>query len=194
MGSAYLAGRTVVLHDPPDADRRQQGLIVRQEPRAAALDAAEESHVQRRGRRGRGQGRAAGDYRVSARAAEVPEAGRTHSEGRAAGRASGNRQDAAGARDCGRSECSVLLDFRFGLRGNVRRRGREPRARSVRAGQEERSLHHLHRRNRRRGTPSRRRPRRRTRRARADFESVAGGDGRLRIERRRHSDGGDQPS
>ena len=46
-----LARRTVVLHDPPDADRRKQGAVVRQEPRAAALHAAEESHVQGRGRR-----------------------------------------------------------------------------------------------------------------------------------------------
>ena len=32
--------------------RRQQGAVVRQEPRAPALDAAEEGHVQGRGRRG----------------------------------------------------------------------------------------------------------------------------------------------
>ncbi len=39
--------------------------------------------------------------------------------------------------------------------------GASPRARHVRAGQEERALHHLHRRNRRGRPPSRRRPRRR---------------------------------
>ncbi len=81
----------------------------------------------------------------------------------------------------------------FGLRRNVRRRGRQPRARSVRTGQEERPLHHLHRRNRRRRPPSRRGPGRRSRRARADPEPVAGGNGRLRIERRRHPGRGDQP-
>ena len=75
-----------------------KALSFRQEPRAPALLAAEEGHVQgRRGRR-RGQGRAAGDHRVPARAAEVPEAGRPHSQGRAADRSARHRQDAAGAR------------------------------------------------------------------------------------------------
>jgi len=50
----------------------------------------------------------------------------------------------------------------------------------VRTGQEERPLHHLHRRNRRRRPPSRRGPRRRQRRARADPQPAAGRDGRLR--------------
>ncbi len=45
-------GCLVVLHDPADADRRQQSALLRQEPGAAALHAAEEGHVQRRGRRG----------------------------------------------------------------------------------------------------------------------------------------------
>ena len=52
-------------------------------------------------------------------------------------------------------------------------------ARHVRAGQEERALHHLHRRNRRRRPPSRCRPRRRQRRARADPQPAPRGDGRL---------------
>ena len=151
------------LHDAADAERRKQGAQLRQEPRAPALHAAEEGDVQGRRRRRRGQGRAAGDHRVPARAAEVPEARRPHSQGRAADRTSGNRQDAAGARDRRRSQRAVLLDLRLGLRRNVRRRRREPRPRPVRAGQEERALHHLHRRNRRRRPPSRRRPRRRTR-------------------------------
>ncbi len=58
---------------------------------------------------------------------------------------SGNRQDFACPRDCRRSERSVLLDFRFGLRRNVRRRRRQPRSRPFRAGQEECALHHFHR-------------------------------------------------
>jgi len=40
---------------------------------------------------------------------------------------------------------SVLHDFRLGFRRNVRGRGRIPRARHVRAGQEACALHHLHR-------------------------------------------------
>ena len=67
-------------------------------------------------------------------------------------------------------------------------------ARHVRARQEERALHHLHRRNRRRRAASRRRPGRRQRRARADAEPDAGGDGRLRVQRGRHPDRGDQPA
>jgi cell division protein FtsJ len=55
-----------------------------------------------------------------------------------------------------------------------------PRARHVRAGEEARAVHHLHRRDRRGRPPARRRPGRRQRRARADAEPDAGRDGRLR--------------
>ena len=82
----------------------------------------------------------------------------------------------------------------LGLRRDVRGRRRLARARPVRAGQEERALHHLHRRDRRRRPPPRRRPGRRPRRARADAEPAPGGDGRLREQRRRHPDRGHQPS
>ena len=44
---------------------------------------------------------------------------------------SGNRQDAARSRDCGRGQRAFLLHLRVGLRGNVCRRGRKPRPRSV---------------------------------------------------------------
>jgi cell division protease FtsH len=81
----------------------------------------------------------------------------------------------------------------LGLRRDVRRRRREPRARPLRAGQEERALHHLHRRDRRRRAPPRRRARRRARRARADAQPAPRRDGRLRVQRRRDPDRGDQP-
>ncbi|MEZ6022609.1 MAG: hypothetical protein R3C16_04150 [Hyphomonadaceae bacterium] len=42
----------------------------------------------------------------------------------------------------GGSQRAVLLHLRLGLRRDVRRRRRIPRARHVRAGQEERALHH----------------------------------------------------
>ena len=122
-----------------------KALELRQVARAPAFLAAEEGDVQGRGRRRGSQGRAAGDHRVPAGAAEVPEAGRTHSQGRPAGRFSRNRQDPAGPRHRRRSQRAVLLDLRFGFRRNVRRRRRQPRSRSVRTGQEERPLHHLHR-------------------------------------------------
>ena len=51
-GAVRSARCAVVHHDPPDADRRQQGAVVRQEPCPPALHAAEEGHVQGRGRRG----------------------------------------------------------------------------------------------------------------------------------------------
>ncbi len=159
----------------------------------SSLD-AEEGDVQGRRRRRRSEGRAAGDHRVPARAAEVPEARRPHPEGRAAHGVARHGQDAARARGRRRSERPVLLDQRLGLRRDVRRRRRVARARPVRAGQEERALHHLHRRDRRRRPSPRRGPRRRTRRARADAQPAARRDGRLRVERGRHPHRRDQPS
>ena len=194
LGAHPAADRLLDLLHAPDAERRQQGALVRQEQGEAVVELAEEGDVQGRRRRRRGEGRAAGDHRVPEGAAEVPEARRPHSEGRAADGPSGNRQDAAGARGRRRSQRAVLLDQRLGLRRDVRRRRRVARARPVRAGQEERALHRLHRRDRRRRPPSRRRPRRRPRRARADAQPAARRDGRLRVERRRHPRRGHQPS
>ena len=134
-----------LLH-APGAERRQQGAVVRQEQGEAVVVRAEEGDVPRRRRRGRSEERAAGDHRVPQGTAEVPEARRPHSEGRAADGPAGNRQDLAGARGRRRSERAVLLDQRLRLRRDVRRRRRVARARPVRAGQEERALHHLHRR------------------------------------------------
>ena len=71
--------------------------------------------------------------------------------------------------------------------------GASPRPRPLRAGQEERPLHHLHRRDRRRRSSPWRRPRRRTRRARADPQPAPRRDGRLRVQRRRHPRRRDQP-
>jgi cell division protease FtsH len=70
-------------------------------------------------------------------------------EGRAAGRPARHRQDAARARHRGRGGRAVLHHLGLRLRRDVRGRRREPRARHVRAGQEERALHRLHRRDRR---------------------------------------------
>jgi hypothetical protein len=108
--------------------------------------------------------------------------------------APGHRQDAAGQGHRRRGQGAVLQHLRLRLRRDVRRRRRQPRARHVRAGQEERALHHLHRRDRRRRPPAWRRPGRRQRRARADAQPDAGRDGRLRDQRGRHRDGGHQPA
>ncbi len=51
-GAVRLARSALDHHDPADADWRQQSAFLRQEPRAPALHAAEESYLQRRRRRG----------------------------------------------------------------------------------------------------------------------------------------------
>ena len=57
----------------------------------------------------------------------------------------GHGQDAAGEGDRRRSGRGVLQHQRFGFRGDVRGRGREPRARHVRAGAQEYALPDFHR-------------------------------------------------
>ena len=152
--------RLDLLH-APDAVRLRPRHGLRQVQGQAADRGAWPRHLRGRRRRRRGQGRSRGDRRVPARPAEVPAARRQDPARRAAGRPSRHRQDAAGARHRRRGQRAVLHHLRLGLRRDVRRRRRQPRPRHVRPGQEERALHHLHRRNRRGRPPSRRRPRRR---------------------------------
>ena len=162
--------------------------------RAPADREARPRHLRGRRRHRRGQGRARGDRRLPEGPAEVPAPGRQDPQGLLAGRPAGHRQDAAGARHRRRGQRAVLHHLGLRLRRDVRRRRRQPRARHVRAGQEERALHRVHRRDRRRRPPSWRGPGRRQRRARADAEPAAGRDGRLRVQRRRHPDRRHQPS
>src|SRR4026208_2494499 len=100
----------------------------------------------------------------------------------------------ARAGDGRRDESSVLLDLRLGLRRDVRRRRRGAGARHVRAGEEARAVHRVHRRDRRGRPAARRGARRRQRRARADAQPAAGGDGRVRIAGRGDRDRRDQPA
>ena len=188
------AGRRVDLLHAPDAGRGARGHGLRQVQGQAADRAQGPQDLRGRRRRGRGQGRAAGGRRLPEGPGQVPAPGRQDSQGRPAGRPSRHRQDPAGPRRRGRGGRALLLDLGLGLRRDVRRRRRQPRARHVRTGQEERALHHLHRRDRRRRSSPRRRPGRRQRRARADAEPAAGRDGRLRVQRRHHPDRRDQPS
>ena len=181
VGPDAAADRRLDLLHAPDAGRRQGRRVqLRQEQGAHARRGQQHHHLRRRRRLRRGQGRGQGTGRLPEGPAEVPEARRPHSARRAAGRPSGHRQDLAGQGDRRRGQGAVLLDLRLRLRRDVRRRRRGARARHVRAGQEERALHHLRRRDRRGRPPPRRRPRRRQRRARADAEPDAGRDGRLR--------------
>jgi hypothetical protein len=117
----------------------------------------------------------------SSRTRRSSAAGRADPARRAARRRARLRQDAAGEGDRGRGGCAVLLDLRLGLRRDVRRRRREPRARPVQAGQGIVALHHLPRRDRRRRSAPRRRVQPgRARRARADAQRDPRRDGRLR--------------
>ena len=179
---------------PGHERRRPRRHGLRQVQGQAADREQDPRHLRGRGGRGRGQGRAGRDRRVPEGARQVPAPGRQDPQGRAAGRPPRHRQDAAGPRGRRRGGRALLLHLRLRLRGDVRGRGRQPRARHVRAGQEERPLHHLHRRDRRGGPPPRRRPGRRQRRARADAEPAPRGDGRLRGQRGHHPDRGHQPA
>ena len=70
---------------------------------------------------------------------------------------SGLRQDAARQGDRRRGRCAVLLDLGLRLRGDVRGRRRQPRARPLQASQGKLAVHHLPRRDRRRRPTPRRR-------------------------------------
>ena len=79
VGAVPADDRLLGLLHAPDAERRQQGAVVRQEQGEAVVELAEEGHVQGRRRRRRSEGRAPGNHRVPQGAAEVPEARRPHS-------------------------------------------------------------------------------------------------------------------
>ena len=194
VAAVHRADRRVDIPVAADAGRRRQGARLRQVARQAPHRGAWPRHLRGRRRRRRGQAGPAGDRRVPARSRKVPAARRQDSARRAAGRPARHRQDADRARRRRRGQRAVLHHFGLRLRRDVRRRRRLARARHVRAGQEERALHHLHRRDRRGRPPSRRRPRRRQRRARADAQPAAGRDGRLRGQRRHHPDRRHQPA
>ncbi len=165
---------------------------VEQDARQALKD-GNVHHLCGRGRRRRGQERTPGDRRVPSRARALWRHRRPHSQGRAAGRPPRNGQDAAGALDCGRGRRAVSLRQRVGLRRDVCRRRRQPRPQAVQGSAQAPGQHHLHRRARRR-RPQPRQPVPQPRRARADPESAARRDGRLRAEpgHRRHCR--DQPA
>ncbi len=153
-----------------------------------------EDHLRRRRGRGRGDRGARGDQGLPRQPGQVPGDRRQDPQGRAALRPARHRQDAARPRGGWRGRRALLLDLRLGLRRDVRRRRRVPRARPVRAGQGQRPGDHLRRRDRRRRPAPRRGTRRRSRRARADAEPAARRDGRLRRQGRRDPDRGHQPS
>ena len=183
-----------VLDDEQRPGRREPRDELRQVARQAAQQGHAEDDVRRRGGRGRGGRGAVRDQGLPAEPGPLPGPGREDPQGRAALRPARHRQDAAGPGRRRRGGRAVLHDLRLGLRRDVRRRRRLPRARPVRAGQAERPLHHLRRRDRRGRPPARRRPGRRPRRARADAQPAARRDGRLRRPQQRHPHRRDEPA
>ena len=169
---------------PPGPRRADDG---RQVARQSLRRDRHQGDVQGRRRRRRSEVRAAGGGRVSARSEVLWPAWRAGAERRSAGRSAGDRQDAAGEGGRRRGRRAVLLDFRLGIRRNVRRRRRRARARSVRAGAQGRALHHLHRRARRARAQPHARRLRRHRREGADAQSAPRRARRLRSERRASS-------
>ena len=111
---------------------------------------------------------------------------RAHPEGRAARRPSRHRQDAARAIDRRRGGRAVPVRERLGLRRDVRRRRRVAHPQAVQGRAPPSVVHHLHRRARRR-RPQPRRQLAQPRGARADAQSAARRDGRLRAATRASS-------
>ena len=120
--------RPVLVPDEPDAGRWLQGHELRQEQGQAGDQGHPQGDLRRRGRCGRGRRGAARDQGVPRRARQVPGRRRQDPQGRPALRPARHRQDAAGPRRRRRGRRAVLLDLRLGLRRDVRRRRRLPRA------------------------------------------------------------------
>src|SRR4051812_12536434 len=101
MGTDPVDDRVLGLLHAADAERRQQGALVRQEQGEAVLERAEEGDVKGCRGRGGGEGRTAGDHRVPPRAAEISEARWPYPEGCPVDGPPWNGQDASRARGGG---------------------------------------------------------------------------------------------
>ena len=122
----------------PDVDRQEQGEGLHGE--------GDGDHLRRRSRDRRGEGRTRRDRRVPQDTRAFSSLGWKNPERCLAGRITWNRQDPAGQSGGRRSGCALFLDQWIRLCRNVCRCGRGTCERSVRAGQETRTGHHLHRR------------------------------------------------
>ena len=194
LGRAPAAARgLVVVLLQADGRRRRRRDVVRAQQGQDLRRRRRQDDVPGRGRCRRSGAGAARDRRVPEDAEEVHQPRRQDSEGRAAGRPAGHRQDPAGARGGRRSQGAVLQPERLGVRRDVRRRRRGPRARPVRAGRSQGAVHRLHRRARRARQGARAEPARQPRRARANAQPAAGRNGRLRRAQGDHHHGGHQP-
>ena len=150
--------------------------------------------VRRRGRRRRGEDGAPGGGGVPQVPGEVQLARGPNPTRRAPGGPPGHGQDPHGTRGRRRGRGALLQHLGLRVRRDVRRRGRQPRARPLRPGQAQRPVHRLRRRDRRRGPAARGGPGRQPRRARADPQPDPGRDGRLRHEHERDRGRRHQPA
>ena len=92
-----------------------------------------------------GEAESAGNHRISARPGEIPKIGRSYSARRVADRTTRDRQDAAG-RPSPAKRSAILLHFGLATSSKCSSASAPvARTRSVRAGEEECPLHHLHR-------------------------------------------------
>src|SRR5216117_3897917 len=91
-------GRDLDVPDAPGGRRAHAGPVVRPLQAQDLRPQGAEDDVRRRGRRGRGEGRAGRDRGLPPDPEEVPAARWPHPEGGAPGRPAGNREDAPGAR------------------------------------------------------------------------------------------------
>ena len=186
--------RLLLLHQPPgpEPDDRHDvgGTLAGQAVRPGPTH----DDLRRRRRLPRRQ---AGDQRgrgVPQEPRSIPRHRRDDPQGDPARGATGHGQDHARARGGRRGRRALLLGLGLGLHGDVRRRGRQPRARPVHHGAQAGAGDRLRRRDRLHRPQARRRPRRRPRRARADPQPDAQRDGRLRGHRGRGRHGRDQPA
>ena len=112
-GALHSVTGLLAIHDAADAERGQHSAELWQEAGIAAFIPAEEGDIQGCGGSGRGQDEVAGDHRVSAGAAEIPEAGRADSQRGAADGGAGHGKDADGARLRGRRTSPFFLECLF---------------------------------------------------------------------------------
>ena len=135
LGEAQRARRAPLLRPadpaprrppPVDDESRPRGQrardAVRPEPAQDGRQGPAEDHLQRRRRRGRGDRGAGGGQGVPPAPGQVPGDGREDPARCPVVRSAGDGQDAVGARGRGGGRRPVLLDQRFRLRRDVRRR------------------------------------------------------------------------